>query len=169
MRDVLAATAVSWRVPRLLGLMLALGLPAEELRAAGKHAHPPTAALTVTATAYSSTPKQTDRTPFHGAWGDRLDALPDGQRAIAVSRDLVAKGLDRGTLVHIDGEKGTFVVLDRTPAKWLKRIDIYMGTDTQAARHWGRKKVRITWNGMVASLDAPSEEKSIMIDKPQRD
>jgi 3D (Asp-Asp-Asp) domain-containing protein len=166
------ALAASWRVARLLGLVLALGMPAEELWAKGKpQAHPraPAPALTVTATAYSSTPKQTDRTPFHGAWGDRLDALPKGQRAIAVSRDLVAKGLDRGTVVHIDGEKGSFVVLDRTPAKWLKRIDIYMGTDTQAARHWGRRKVRISWNGMVASLEEPSEEKSIMIDKPQRD
>jgi 3D (Asp-Asp-Asp) domain-containing protein len=162
-----ATAAPAWRVPRLIGLVLALGFPAEELRAGGKHPQPTT--LTVTATAYSSSPKQTDHTPFHGAWGDRLDGLPDGQRAIAVSRDLVAKGLDRGKKVKIAGQHETFVVLDRTPARWTNRIDVYMGTDTAAARQWGRKKVKISWDGKTASLDAPSQKTDVAIDKPQRD
>ncbi|HKY93405.1 MAG TPA: hypothetical protein VJM11_20300 [Nevskiaceae bacterium] len=174
-------------MPRMIGLVLALGLPAGELRAAGKSAPPTT--LTVTATAYSSSPKQTDRTPFHGAWGDRLDDVPDGHRPIAVSRDLVAKGLKRGKLVKISGQDGTFVVLDRTPARWTNRIDLYMGTDTGAARHWGRKKVKITWDGKTAELGEPTQEAdreagtihtaaedieaaaddTAVIDKPQRD
>ena len=87
------------RVPRVMVLVLALALPAERLCASGKTT-PPTSA-TVTATAYSSSPKQTDGSPFHGAWGDRLDDVPSGHRPIAVSRDLVAKGLGRGKLVKI--------------------------------------------------------------------
>lgn len=162
-----ASAAPAWRVPRMIGLVLALGLPAEELRAGGKQAHPTT--LTVTATAYSSAPKQTDHTPFHGAWGDRLDELPEGQRAIAVSRDLVAKGLERGKIVKIAGQDDTFVVLDRTPARWTNRIDLYMGTDAQAARQWGRKKVKISWDGRSAALGAPTQATDVAIEKPQRD
>jgi 3D (Asp-Asp-Asp) domain-containing protein len=98
--------------------------------------------LVVTATAYNSLPGQTDGNPSLGAWGDRLRP---GMRVIAVSSDLVAMGLTRGAKARIEGLPGEYTVLDRMAKRWRKRIDIYMGVDVRAARHWGRRQVRIHW------------------------
>jgi 3D (Asp-Asp-Asp) domain-containing protein len=65
--------------------------------------------------------------------------------AVAVSADLVSLGLTRGTKVKIEGLRNEYVVLDRMPAKWKKRIDIYMGIDVKAARDWGKREVNIYW------------------------
>ena len=97
----------------------------------------------VVATAYNSLPGQTSGDPNLAAWGDRL--VP-GMKAIAVSPDLVALGLGRGTRVRIEGLPGEYVVLDRMPSRWKGRIDLYMGEDVQAAREWGRRTVRIHWS-----------------------
>jgi 3D (Asp-Asp-Asp) domain-containing protein len=98
--------------------------------------------LNVTATAYNSTPSQTDGTPDIAAWGDRLRP---GMKAIAVSKDLLKQhGLSRGDTVKIAG-LGEFIVLDKMHPRWRKKIDIYMGTDRSAAKRWGRKKVMIHW------------------------
>ena len=103
--------------------------------------------LNVTATAYNSTDTQTDDSPHHGAWGDALDeAVNPGLRVIAVSPDLLKKGLRRGQRVRIRGLKGAFVVLDKMPARWTNRIDIYMHKDLRAAQRWGRRRVRIYWD-----------------------
>jgi 3D (Asp-Asp-Asp) domain-containing protein len=96
----------------------------------------------VTATAYNSLASQADHTPTIAAWGDRLTP---GMKAIAVSRDLLAAGLTRGMRVHIEGLEGEYLVLDRMPSHWDKRIDIYMGEDVRAARNWGVREVRIKW------------------------
>jgi 3D (Asp-Asp-Asp) domain-containing protein len=98
--------------------------------------------LLVTATAFNSLPKQGQGNPNVGAWGDRITP---GVNAIAVSDDLVSLGLTRGTRVRIEGMKDEYVVLDRMPAKWKKRIDIYMGNDVKAARAWGKRDVKIYW------------------------
>ena len=98
--------------------------------------------LLVTATAFNSLPKQGQGNPNVGAWGDRITP---GVNAIAVSDDLVSLGLTRGTKVQIEGMKNEYVVLDRMPAKWKKRIDIYMGNDVKAARDWGKREVNIYW------------------------
>jgi 3D (Asp-Asp-Asp) domain-containing protein len=98
--------------------------------------------LVVTATAYNSLRSQTDGNPSLGAWGDRLRP---GMRAVAVSHDLLALGLGRGTKLRIEGLPGEYTVLDKTARRWRKRIDIYMGVDVQAARQWGRRQVRIHW------------------------
>jgi len=98
--------------------------------------------LVVTATAYTSTPGETDDEPHLAAWSDRLEP---GMRAIAVSPDLVPLGLRRGTLVRIDGLPGAWRVLDLMPARWSRRIDVYMGHDRAAARRWGKRRVRISW------------------------
>lgn len=108
--------------------------------------------LVVTATAYNSTRAQTDALPNRGAWGDRLEP---GMKAIAVSPDLVKKGLQRGTKVRIDGIEGEWIVLDRTPSRLSNHIDLYMGVDVAAAREWGRRRVTIRWS--TASLQRDEE------------
>jgi len=119
-------------------LLLALALLATACATLG----PSGRELLVTATAYNSLPHQTDGDPQLAAWGDRLRP---GMRAVAVSPDLVAMGLDRGARVRIEGLGGEYVVLDQMPRRWTRRIDIYMGTDRRAAQAWGKRHVRITW------------------------
>src|SRR5262245_10735008 len=89
-------------------------------------ADPDEAGLRVTATAYNSLPSQGVGHGRHGAWGDRLKP---GMKSIAVSHDLLAMGLTRGSIVRIEGLPGEYVVLDRLPKRWHRRIDIYMGRD----------------------------------------
>lgn len=113
---------------------------------------PRSAALVVTATAYNSLPSQGVGGGKHGAWGDRLEP---GMKAIAVSHDLIARGLERGAKVRIEGLPGDYTVLDRLPRRWNKRIDIYMGKNVRAARAWGKREVEIRWDQNVG---AGSEE-----------
>ena len=120
--------------PNLLALALAL-LPMTACATT-----PAMSSLVVTATAYNSLPAQTGPDPDIAAWGDRLEP---GMKAIAVSRDLQSAGLTRGTVVRIEGLEGDYVVLDRMHSRWDNRIDIYMGEDVGAARHWGKREVRI--------------------------
>lgn len=130
-----AKVVYSTRMFRAVTKMGAL-LLAAQLAIAEEHS------LTVVATAYNSTRAQTDAHPNHGAWGDRIEP---GMKVIAVSPDLVKKGLERGTKVSIDKLEGEWIVLDRTPSRLRNHIDIYMGVDVAAARKWGRRKVTITW------------------------
>ena len=150
---------------RPLAMMLVVGLaalgcrPAEE-PSAGKSddtvgsstrttavhpSHGERHAMWVTATAYCSRPQETDGDPFIAAWGDRLD--PD-VKSIAVSRNLLDLGLQRGTKVwiEVDGrEEGPWLVLDKMARRWTDRIDLYYGTDVKAALEWGKRRVRIHW------------------------
>ena len=98
--------------------------------------------LLVTATAFNSLPKQGQGNPNVGAWGDRIKP---GVNAVAVSEDLVSLGLIRGTKVRIEGMNTEYIVLDRMPTRWKKRIDIYMANDVKAARAWGKRDVKIYW------------------------
>ena len=98
--------------------------------------------MEVTATAYTSQPDQTVGNPFVGAWGDRL--VP-GMKAVAVSRDLLEMGLGHDSAVTISGLPGTYRVLDKMNKRWKKRIDIYFGTDLEAAREFGKRRVVISW------------------------
>jgi len=98
--------------------------------------------LLVTATAYNSLVGQTEDDPSIAAWGDRLEP---GMNAVAISADLESLGMKRGSKVRIEGLSGEYLVLDRMPPKWQRRIDIYMGEDVHAAKHWGRRSVRIYW------------------------
>ena len=95
-------------------------------------------------TAFNSTSAQTDSKPQIAAWGDRLE--PD-MKVVAVSRDLIEEGLDRGTKIRIEGLDGEFVVLDRTHSRLRRRVDIYMGTDVDKAREFGIREARIFWRG----------------------
>ena len=94
------------------------------------------------ASAFNSVHAQTDATPNVGAWGDRLSP---GMKAIAVSNDLLELGLERGQRVRILGLDGEYVVADRMSHRWERKIDIYMGNDVKAARHWGVRDVEIAW------------------------
>ena len=98
--------------------------------------------LKVTATAYNSLSGQTQGDPALTAWGDKL--VP-GMKTIAVSRDLLSMGLTRGVEVKIEGLPGTYRVMDKLNKRWKRRIDIYMGTDKQAARQWGKRDVILRW------------------------
>jgi len=97
----------------------------------------------VTATAYTSHRRQTDRTPFIGAWNNRLRP---GMKSIAISRDLLRlHGIHNGTRVHISGLRGTYIVKDKMNKRFRNRIDIYMGLNRRRAFRWGRRSVIISW------------------------
>lgn len=98
--------------------------------------------IRVTATAYNSTTYQTSGNPHITAFGD---SLYPGLRYIAVSNDLIKKGLKHNTPVKIEGFDSIYFVKDRMHARWKNRIDIYMGLNIEAARAWGRKKVNISF------------------------
>jgi 3D (Asp-Asp-Asp) domain-containing protein len=98
--------------------------------------------LQVTATAYNSLLGQTSGNSSIAAWGHRLKP---GMKVIAVSPDLLKKGLTRGTKVKIVGLSGKYRVLDKTSRRFKRRIDIYMGKNVRAARKWGKRRVRIKW------------------------
>ena len=100
--------------------------------------------MVVTATAYNSTRAQTDSTPGVTAFGVRLKP---GMRVIAVSRDLEAAGLRAGTRVRIEGLPGDWEVGDRMPSHRHQAIDVYMGVDVSAARKFGRRQVKVRWDG----------------------
>ncbi len=97
--------------------------------------------LKVTATAYTSHPGQTDKTPFLAAWNNRIRP---GMKIIAVSRDLIKKyGLTNGKKVRIQGLPGVYTVKDKMNKRYKKRIDIYMGVNKRKALKWGKKKLVI--------------------------
>ncbi|ASK36538.1 hypothetical protein CEK62_13355 [Alcanivorax sp. N3-2A] len=104
--------------------------------------------LTVTATAFNSLHGQgagDDHTV--AAWGD---VLKPGMHVIAVSRDLIERGMVYGTAVRIEGLEGVWYVRDKMHDRWRNKIDIYMGTDLRGALNWGRRKVTIHWAPEVA-------------------
>ncbi|MEK6476847.1 hypothetical protein WJR50_04905 [Catalinimonas sp. 4WD22] len=104
-----------------------------------------TKTMEVTATAYNSVESQTKKgDAVTAAWGDKLKP---GMKAIAVSRDLLQEeGIEHGAKVKIEGLSGRYEVLDKMNKRWTKKIDIYMGTDEEKAREWGKQQVEISWN-----------------------
>ncbi|WP_310990997.1 3D domain-containing protein [Aequorivita marina] len=112
--------------------------------------------ITVTATAYNSVERQTKKgNPSLAAWGDILEP---GERAIAVSRDLIKLGLDHNEEVEINNLPGTYIVKDKMNKRWTKKIDIYMGLDEDAARQWGKQTVEIQFNKKNRPFDKFSKQ-----------
>jgi 3D (Asp-Asp-Asp) domain-containing protein len=103
---------------------------------------PYTDLIKVTATAYSSSTKETDATPYLAAWRNTLNPKVP---SIAVSRDLLEIGLTNGMKVHIKGFKGEFLVLDKMNKRWKNRIDIYMGDNRKKALNFGKRKLEVYW------------------------
>ncbi len=94
--------------------------------------------LIVTATAYSSTPDQTDDTPCITATG--YDVCNKTKNVIAVSRDLV-RSLGYGTKVRfpeIFGDK-VFHIEDTMNVRFVQRIDVHFGSRDEA-KQFGLKK-----------------------------
>lgn len=73
------------------------------------------------------------------------DSIKPGQKWIAVSRDLLKKGLAYNTMVKIDTFEGVYLVKDKMHSRWRNRIDIYMGEDVNKAKEWGRRKITISY------------------------
>ncbi|WP_417888031.1 3D domain-containing protein [Zunongwangia sp.] len=97
--------------------------------------------LLVTVSAFNSVKQQTNyENPDIAAWGD---TLKPGMNAIAVSRDLLAKGISHNSKIKIEGFDSIFFVKDKMNSKWRNRIDIYMGTNIKKATRFGRKKLTI--------------------------
>ncbi|SFR48036.1 3D (Asp-Asp-Asp) domain-containing protein [Robiginitalea myxolifaciens] len=93
--------------------------------------------IEVTVSAFNSVPWQTDGDPTITAWGDTLQ---EGMQCIAISRDLLAIGLEHNTEVEIEGLPGTYLVKDKMNRRFRNHVDLYMGTDVSKAREWGRQK-----------------------------
>jgi 3D (Asp-Asp-Asp) domain-containing protein len=98
--------------------------------------------IKVTATAYTSSTKECDASPFLAAWRNKLSPKVP---SIAVSRDLLEIGLTNGMKVHVEGLEGEFVVLDKMNKRWTNRIDIYMNNNRQKALKFGKRKLKVYW------------------------
>lgn len=96
----------------------------------------------VTVSAYNSVFWQTQGNPNITAWGDTLKS---GIKVVAVSRDLLALGIEHNTMLTIESLPDTFYVKDKMNCRWRNRIDIYMGKNIRKAREWGRKKLFICY------------------------
>lgn len=105
--------------------------------------------ITVKATAYNSLAYQTSSQPQIAAWGD---SLKPGMKCIAVSRDLIEKGLGHNTEVKLEGFDDIFLVKDKMNYRWKNRIDIYMGVDVKKAREWGVQKIKLQYKTLRDSL-----------------
>jgi 3D (Asp-Asp-Asp) domain-containing protein len=97
--------------------------------------------LWVTATAYSSTPWQTDDSPFITATG--YDVRNKTKNIIAVSRDLV-RSLGYHRQVRLPSLYGSevFYIEDTMNARYVNRIDVHHES-TEEARNFGVKKVEM--------------------------
>ncbi|MBI2051005.1 MAG: 3D domain-containing protein [Parcubacteria group bacterium] len=87
----------------------------------------------LTATAYSSEPRQTDSTPFTTAW---ITPVRDGVVALNF--------LPKGSMVRFPdlyGDK-VFIVEDRMNVRYQYRVDIWMNTRAEA-KQFGLKYVRM--------------------------
>lgn len=96
--------------------------------------------IVVTASAYNSLDAQGVGNPSITAWGDTLNVEV---QSVAVSRDLIERGIGYGTPIKIKGLEGVFLVNDKMHWRWKNKIDIYMGTDRKRALQWGRRTVEI--------------------------
>ena len=111
--------------------------------------------LEVTASAYNSLSWQTGAGGANiTAWGD---TLKPGLNAIAVSRDLIKRGLDHNTRVKIEGFDSVFLVKDKMHYRWKNKIDIYMDKDVQKAKDFGRKKLKIYVEVPQDSIQNPED------------
>ncbi len=91
----------------------------------------PDSYMNIGVTAYNSVVWQTDSTPCIGAQGSDICAHLE-----AGSNTCAANFVPLGTVLEVEG-LGTCVVRDRMNARYLYRVDWYMGEDVAAAKSFG--------------------------------
>jgi hypothetical protein len=97
---------------------------------------------TLTVAAFSIALRGPGEDPVRGKWGDELKP---GIKAVAVSPDLVARGLSQGTRVRIEGLPSAYRVRDQLPDGTRERIEIFMGTDAASVARFGEQRMRVWW------------------------
>ena len=98
--------------------------------------------LEVTATSFTLAEEETKQGNIGlTAFGDQLEP---GDKAIAVSRDLIRLGLTHGTKVRVEGLPGTYTVQDKMHRRWRNKIDILFAKRKRALK-WGRKNIEIQY------------------------
>ena len=116
--------------------------------------------MPVVVTGYSSTPGQTDSTPFVTAFNTRVRP-----GVLALSRDLLREftpgaPFSYGDKVELRGV-GIFMVEDTMNSRFTKRVDIWF-SNRSAARRWGLQRHTLAKlsetaeaPGFLAEADAP--------------
>ena len=98
--------------------------------------------MEVTATSFTLAEEETKRGNVGlTAFGDQLEP---GDKALAVSRDLIRMGLTHGTKVRVEGLPGTYIVQDKMNKRWSNKIDILFKKRARALE-WGRQKIEIEY------------------------
>ncbi|MAS11597.1 MULTISPECIES: 3D domain-containing protein [Gammaproteobacteria] len=104
--------------------------------------------MEVTATSFTLAEEETKRGNVGlTAFGDQLEP---GDKAIAVSRDLIRMGLTHGTKVRVEGLPGTYTVQDKMNKRWKNKIDILFKKRSRALE-WGRQNIEIEYQVADAS------------------
>ena len=125
----------------IAALLLTLGvvLTTPAALAAGK---PGWQSMEVTATSFTLAEEETKKGNVGlTAFGDLLKPT---SKAIAVSRDLLRKGLTHGTQIRIEGLPDIYTVRDKMHSRWRDKIDILFAK-RQRALNWGRQTVTIQY------------------------
>ncbi|MES1941334.1 hypothetical protein T5B8_13910 [Salinisphaera sp. T5B8] len=124
----------------LVGIALAIGVLGCSSSQADSDAGWQT--LEVTATSFTLAEEETKQGNIGlTAFGDQLEP---GDKAIAVSRDLIRLGLTHGTKVRVEGLPGTYTVQDKMHRRWRNKIDILF-KKRKRALEWGRKNIEIQY------------------------
>ena len=105
--------------------------------------------IKVKVTAYNSLRYQTSSNPHITAWGD---SLKPGMKYIAVSRDLIKRGLKHNTPVKIEGLDSIYLVKDKMHRRKRNQIDIYMGVDVRKAKKWGVQRLKIKYGILKSEM-----------------
>ncbi|MES1924206.1 hypothetical protein [Salinisphaera sp. T31B1] len=124
--------------PAMLMLLAALWHPAD----AGAREPRGWQTMEVTATSFTLAEDETKRGNVGlTAFGDLLEPT---SKAIAVSRDLLRKGLSYGTKIRVEGLPGVYTVRDKMHRRWRDKIDILFARKKRALE-WGRQTVTIRY------------------------
>jgi 3D (Asp-Asp-Asp) domain-containing protein len=116
--------------------------------------------IPVTVTGYSSTPDQTDDTPYITAANTRVRP-----GIIALSRDLLREftpgaPFGYGDRLEIEGV-GSFLVEDTMNPRYTQRADIWFSTRT-AARRWGVRRLTAAGLGRAAQEQGELAQNSVL-------